>query len=224
MRRFPIPSLRQALSAGAFLAFLASPAQAQDFGLAGHVGTLGIGAGAAFEVNSRLALRAAISVQPWEPNRVVEDVDVTASFASPAYSGRVDLYPFAGAFRLSGGVVHFSEPITLVGTPVGPVEVNGTMYDPADVGDVAVRVMTRESAPYLGVGFGRVSGAGLGVFMDLGVVFQGEPTLDVAFDGPFANQPAFQQNLQVEVAEVEDDISGYKYFPVLSVGVRFGPR
>ena len=58
--------------------------------------------------------------------------------------------------------------------------------------------------------------------LDLGVVLQGEPTLQVTADGEFAADPIFQANLDAEVAQLEDDISSFKYYPVISVGLAFG--
>ena len=201
---------------------MAAPLRAQNIGVAGHASTLGVGGEVTLGLSPQLGVRGRVSVQPWEPNRIIDEVDVTASFSSPVYSGFVDFYPFGGSFHLTGGLVHFSAPITLFGTPVAPVEVNGSMYDPSQIGDVEVEVQTKERAPYAGIGFGRPSGYGFGMFVDMGVVFQGEPTLNVQFDGPFANDPTFQQNLDVEIAQVEDDISSFKYYPVLSIGLRFG--
>jgi len=203
---------------------VASNASAQGVGLAGHASTLGLGGEITVGLSPNLGVRGRVSMQPWEPSRIVDDLDIKASFASPVYSGFVDLYPFGGSFHLTGGMVHFSSPITMTGSALAPVEVNGAMYEPEQIGNVAVRVLTKETAPYAGFGFGRPGRGGFGLFVDLGVVFQGEPGLDVQVDGPFANDALFQQNLDLEVARAEQDISAFKYYPVLSVGVSLGSR
>ena len=194
----------------------------QQIGAAGHLSTLGVGGNVAVALSPQLGLRLGLSVQPWEPTREVEDVSVTATFSSPVYSGLVDLYPFGGTFHLTGGIVQFGDNITVVGTPVRAIDVNGVTYQPSQVGNVTAVVVTRKRAPYVGIGWGNAAGGAFGVTFDVGVALQGEPGLQVTTDGPFANDPIFQANLDAEVAEIEGDIAQFKYYPVIALGVAFG--
>lgn len=203
------------------LGMVTTPVSAQSIGLAGHASTLGLGGGVAVSLSPMVSLRGRVSFQPYEPNRIVDEIDVTASLSSRAYSALVDVHPFAGSFHVSAGLVQFSEPIKVVGQPLQEVEVNGQMYQPSEIGSVEAVLRTKERAPYAGIGWGKAAGS-LGLLFDLGVVFQGEPQLEVTVDGPFASDPIFQQNLDAEVAEVEGDLSGFKFYPVLSVGFSIG--
>jgi hypothetical protein len=62
----------------------------------------------------------------------------------------------------------------------------------------------------------------VGFFLDLGVAFQGSPSVTAEADGPIASQPQFQQDLQEEVDEIEDDVSPFTVYPVLAIGVAVG--
>ncbi len=203
------------------LGLLAGPLSAQGIGLSAHASTLGVGGELAFSLSPVVSVRARASFQPWEPQGVVDDVDVTATLSPRTYAALVDLYPFAGSFHLTGGLVQFSAPISIVGQPINAVEINGQMYDPAEVGSVQAIVRTKERAPYAGIGWGKAAGS-FGLMLDLGVVFQGEPQLEVITDGPFSSDAVFQQNLDAEVSRVENDISDFKYYPVLSIGFSIG--
>ncbi len=203
------------------LGFTPGSALAQGIGLAGHASTLGVGGTIGFAVSPMVSVRARASFQPWEPQRIVDDIDVTATLSPRSYAGFVDVHPFAGSFHLTGGLVQFSAPISVVGQPLASVEINGQMYDPSQVGSVEAVVRTKERAPYAGIGWGKAAGS-FGLMLDLGVVFQGEPQLEVTIDGPFSSDPLFQQNLEAEVTQIESDISDFKYYPVLSVGFSIG--
>lgn len=221
MKNGLLKNVLRSAAAVAMLALVASPAAAQGIGIAGHASTLGVGGDLGIALSPVVSVRARASFQPWEPSRVVDDIDVTATLSSRTYAAFVDLHPFAGSFHISGGLVQFSAPITVVGQPLSSVEINGSMYEPDQVGRVEAIVRTKERAPYAGIGWGKAAGS-FGMMLDLGVVFQGEPQLEVTVDGPFSSDPVFQQNLNAEVAEVENDISGFKYYPVISLGFSLG--
>ena len=204
------------------LGLVASPASAQSIGIAGHASTLGLGGEVAYSVSPMVSVRARASFQLWEPNRIVDELDVTATLSSRAYGLLVDVHPFTGSFHVTGGLVQFSAPIKVVGQPLNDVEINGIMYDPSEIGSVQALLRTKERAPYAGIGWGKAAGS-LGLMFDLGVVFQGEPQLEVTVDGPLlSSDPIFQQNLDAEVAEVQGDLAGFRYYPVLSVGFSVG--
>ncbi len=226
MRGRQATALASAVLTGIFTVAGAVPGattlEAQQIGASGHVSTLGIGGNLALGLSPIFGVRAGLSVQPWEPEREIDDVAVTASFSSPVYSLLVDFHPFMGSFHLTGGMIQFGDNISMVGTPVRPVEVNGVTYQPSEVGSVTAVIVTKKRTPYLGIGWGSPAKSAFGVTFDVGVAFQGRPGLQVTADGPFAGDPLFQANLDAEVARLEDDISSFKYYPVVSIGLGFG--
>jgi hypothetical protein len=60
--------------------------------------------------------------------------------------------------------------------------------------------------------------------MDLGVAFSGEPAVTLNASGPLANDPVFRANLAQEEANLQEDASLVKLFPVLSIGLSIGFR
>jgi len=102
-------------------------------------------------------------------------------------------------------------------------DINGVSYSAAQVGNLRGNVDFNSIAPYLGIGWGNPFGSGgnWSFSCDLGVVFQGSPNVSLAADGQFADDPAFQANLEAERRDLEDELDSYKYYPVVSLGVTY---
>jgi len=56
---------------------------------------------------------------------------------------------------------------------------------------------------------------------DLGVLLQGDPNVTLAANGTAVNDPliqdAFQASLDAEISALEDDMSDFKAYPVISL-------
>jgi len=61
--------------------------------------------------------------------------------------------------------------------------------------------------------FGKV-----GMNLDFGVLWQGSSNVEIGVDGVLAGDPTFQASLEAERLELEDEISDYKVWPVISLG------
>lgn len=191
--------------------------------LSGRVGTLGVGAEAALGLGERFGVRAGFAVQPWEPSRTFDDIEFTLDLGTPSFQALVDLYPLGGGFRLSGGLVHFGSEHEVRGEPTSSVDIGGQTYTPEQIGVLSGVFETKATAPYAGIGFGRLAGrSGAGFVVDLGVAFQGEPDVRLAASGPISGLPDFQENLADEEREIEDDAEVFRFYPVLSIGFVIG--
>ena len=58
----------------------------------------------------------------------------------------------------------------------------------------------------------------VGLNLDFGVLWQGDPQVSLFADGPIASDPGFQANLEEERNQLLDEVSDYKAWPVLSLG------
>ena len=91
----------------------------------------------------------------------------------------------------------------------------------ADVGSLQSVTSFSETAPYLGVGYDFEIFGKVGLNLDFGVLWQDEPTVTLISTG-IQNAPAQVQALLapallVEQAELEDEMSDFKAWPVLSL-------
>jgi len=214
---------RRTILPGALIAaaVLVGPARAQNAGLAIHVGSMGVGIDGAVMVHPRVGIRAGANYFPFDISYNSSGIDYNLDLASPQFLLVADLYP-TRSFRVSGGLMISSTDFDLTAKPDGPVDVGGTTYTPAQVGNLTGVLETRDVSPYVGIGFGNPAASRVGLLLDLGVAFHGNPKAGLSADGPVAALPSFQQDLDQEAQKIQADVENYIVYPVLSIGVSIG--
>ena len=123
--------------------------------------------------------------------------------------------PF-GPFRITGGLIATNNKVDLTGTPRGASlpagsSLTGTIKPERDV------------APYLGIGWGNVWTKGVNFYVDLGVMFQGEPQVELNLSCPPSPQcTSAQAQVAAEEQRVRDEVKRFQYYPVLNIGITIG--
>ena len=81
---------------------------------------------------------------------------------------------------------------------------------------------SNEWAPYVGIGWGNAADdntldlpIAVGFSLDIGAFYQGSP--DVLLTDSSGLVPA--ADLALEQAQLEDDLSGFKFYPVITLGI-----
>lgn len=197
---------------------------AQGLGFGGFAGTLGIGGQAAIGITDRFVVRGGYSFMPYEPSFTVSDLDLTFDLPSSFHVG-VDLY-VNNSFRLGGGLLFRSDDPSVEGVFTTDQEVGGNTYSPSEIGTLTGVFDAKDTAPYVLLGFGRHTQPGVGLFLDLGLVFVGEPDIVLGAKGGTldpSTDASFRAALDREAADMEQDTGSYlKLWPWLSLGVRIG--
>jgi hypothetical protein len=194
-----------------------------------RVGTLGFSLEAATSLNGKVGVRAGGSLFSLGATETESDITYDVDLKLRSLAGYVDFHPTEGAFRLTAGLVYNKNRIEATAVPTsGTFEVDDVTYEASQVGTLegVGRFGSRTLAPYLGLGFGSARGESrVFVAFDLGVVFQGSPTVDLSATGPLASNAQFQSDLQSEEAQANEELAEplLRYYPVLSlgIGVRF---
>ena len=106
----------------------------------------------------------------------------------------------------------------MTSTAEGTYEIGGIDFDAADVGTLESVTSFSGTAPYLGIGYDFTILGQVGLNLDLGVLWQGDPEVSLVADGALASDPIFQSALESERQELDDEISDYKAWPVISLG------
>ena len=201
------------------------PASGQGFGLGAsvHVGTLGLGAQLSLPlIGNQVRLRGGFDYQPLEIEVGLSDVRYEVDLPSPSLMAVLDWHPGGGSFRISGGVVHFTEPLELEATPTARVMIGAREYDPGEIGSLIGALRTSESGPYAGVGWGHGTGRRLALSLDLGLVYNEMPAVTLRATGPVAGVPAFQAQLEAEIEEVDELLAYVRVYPVVNLGLSVG--
>jgi hypothetical protein len=205
-------------------------AQAGGLSLAGRAGTPGFGLEASKSVTPRFNLRAGLGL-------LSRDSDLDASLSSRSvetnvhFDGQIklkavsllaDLYA-SDSFHVTGGLVYNRNKINLDARTTSPVEVNDQVYTPDQLGTLTGTVtLGKKWAPYAGIGFGNPTSSNRRVtfLFDLGVVFEGQPT--VTMTSSRANDAGLQADVAAAAEEINRDHfdkSYLKFYPVISIGL-----
>lgn len=210
------------LRAGAVaaLTLLAATAQAErNFGVGIKAGTLGAGIEGTWRPLPYMDLRIGGNLYEYEDDGGQAGINYDATLNLETFYGTVNFRVPLSPLRLTAGAFANGNELDLVSRNAAAViEIGGTPYPADAVGTLSSRTTFAGTAPYLGMGldfglFGRV-----GMNLDFGVLWQGEPEVTLAADGALASDPAFQQSLELERLELEDEAGKLKAWPVVSVG------
>lgn len=205
------------------LAWSPAPVTAQGFALAARGGTMGLGAEAALGLGSRLAIRGGVGVMPLEPDVTIDDIAYTLRVPQTWYNVGADLH-LVGGIRLGGGLLFKSEDPSATASLDEPVEIGGQEFTPDQVGTLRGTLDSADRVPYVILGFGRQVRSGVGLFLDLGVGFTGEPEVHLeAEGGAFPDHDLLRARLDAEEAQFQQDIPPYlDYWPILNLGLKVG--
>lgn len=215
-----------ALRTGAFgLALLLPPTLHAQFGLAARASTLGIGAEVSYRLNRMVGVRIGGNYLQFSQAATIKNIDYQVTPHLESGSATLDLYPFGGAFHVSGGLLINRNEGRMVARLNQNIEIGGTTYAPDQIGSLLGTVDFRKTAPYVGLG---LAGRGkIAVLLDLGVGLTGTPRVSLVGQTPLTGsaKDQFDANVAAELAQVRAEIDGksyLKFHPVVSVGLKIG--
>ena len=151
------------------------------------------------------------------------DIDYDAELKLQNTSLLLDWHPFSGVFRLSGGLINNQNKLGLTGTPTGTTTIGNSSYTPAEIGTLTGNVGFKKTVPYAGIGWGNAAAQDkhFGFNFDIGVIFQGSPSVRLSSNGTLANDATFQSELRQEEQDLQADLKDFKYYPVISFGISY---
>jgi hypothetical protein len=148
--------------------------------------------------------------------------DTTSYTTTTRYSNVAviaDYRPYAGRYRISGGLVFGNDRIDNVARDAaGLVRIGNGLYPAAGAGTVNARVRFDRPSLYAGVGTGTGLVRGLALELDAGALVR-NGTATATASGPLANDPAFRGDL----ARLRGELRTHLVVPVLSAGLIYRP-
>jgi hypothetical protein len=209
-----------AIALGLGAAMTASADNALGFGV--KAGTLGLGVEGTWRPLPYLDLRFGANQFDYTDTRSETGVVYEAELNLDNYyltgNFRFPLSPF----RVTAGVYSNGNEVNAISGDNGAIIVIGGDPYPADaVGTLSARGSFGSTSPYAGVGFDFSLFGKVGMNLDFGVLWQGSPRVEIASDGILSGNPTFESSLEAERLELEDNLSDYKAWPVISIGFVF---
>ena len=211
---------------------LAGAAHADEMphvGVALTGGLSGIGADLGVGINDYFGLRASIADMSLSRNgNYGTSVDWDARLRLFQAGLLVDVFPFAGSFRLSTGIVKDGNRFTLDGRPNGgSFTFNGNSYPSSYVNSANATVDWNKAVPYLGLGWGNLAGGtGLHFTSDIGILITGSPRASVSVSCSSAGQQAgvcaqLASDVASEQTKLQNDVHNLSVWPVVRFGIGF---
>jgi hypothetical protein len=192
-----------------------------NFGIGIKAGTLGAGIEGTWRPLPYLDVRAGANTYEYTDTGVQAGINYDGALNLESYFGTVSLRVPLSPLRLTAGAFSNGNELNLASNETGIVNVGGTDYPAAAVGTLTSTTSFLGTAPYVGIGLDFTFFSKLGLNLDLGVLWQGDPSVTMAADGPIANDPGFQASLALQREEVLDEVNDFKAWPVLSIGFNY---
>ena len=207
----------------AIIMFAATTAHA-DVGIGFKAGTLGIGLEGRWSPLPWLDVRLGGNRYDYDGSDSYSGIEYDAVFAMDNYyltgNFRFPLSPF----RVTAGAFSNNNELQMTSKDSEGIDFvfQGQSYSSSDFGELQSNTSFEKTSPYLGVGYDFELFGKVGLNFDFGVLWQGEPAVALEFTGidsvPLGLQDQLLVALENERLELEDDVSDYKAWPVISLG------
>lgn len=206
------------------LALMLCGTAAADFGVGVKVGTLGLGAEARWSPLPWLDFRFGANGYDYDESGAQAGINYDATLALDNYYATGNFRFPLSPFRVTAGAFSNGNEFRMVSqdAPAGSYEIGGIAFNADDVGSLQSITSFDSTSPYLGIGYDFELFGKVGLNLDLGVLWQGEPqvTLDATglASAPSEIQAELLPALEAERVELEDEVSNFKAWPVISLG------
>ncbi len=188
-----------------------------------HLGLLGPGLDLGFSISDKVDVKLGFNSFTYGRDGTESDIDYDMDLKLRTAFAQADWHPAGGGFFLAGGLYYNGNKLEGTAKPSASYDIAGTTYTAAQVGTLSTKIDFNTMAPYLGLGWGAAVAQqeGFSFRLDLGVLYQGSPNADLTANGLLASDPTFQADLQEEERQLQDAIDGFRWYPVVQLGVSY---
>jgi len=215
-----------------------SSSNSANFGIGVKASLLGGGLEGAMRVTQRTNVRAGFNMFSYSRGFNKDGIAYAGQLGFKTVEAHYDIFPFAGSFHVSPGVlVYAGTPITATAAVPGgqSFSLGGMQYysDTTTPVTGSGTIKFNRAAPMATFGWGnlisRKETKHFSMPVELGVAFQGSPQAALTLAGnvcdvPGGNcrsvvsDPTVQANVQSEQTKVNNSMSFFKVYPIISVG------
>ena len=207
-----------AIAALAFL--LSGTAMAGDLGVGFKAGTLGLGIEGRYQPLPSLDLRIGANAYDYDDSGSQAGINYDSTLNLETFYATANLSFPLSPLRLTAGLFSNGNEVNMTSVDSPTFDIGGTTFTSVDVGTLSSTTSFGSTSPYLGIGYDFELFGKVGLNLDLGVLWQGEPEVSMTSDGllALAGDQTFLNALEAERLQLEDDLSDYKAWPVISLG------
>lgn len=199
----------------------ASSAYGEGVSVGVKAGTLGAGVELEAQMTQTLSGRLGLNYFSYSYDGTEDDIKYDFDATLQTVGALLDWHPFSNGFRISAGVmINGNELEGSAQATNGTYDIGDRTYSSGDVGTLTGDIEFNAVAPYIGIGTSTSFGknGSFGFICDLGVMYQGEADVTFSADGILASNQTFMSDLKKEEQNLQDDLSNYEWYPVISVG------
>ena len=189
-----------------------------DFGLGLKAGTLGLGLEASWQPLPYLDIRLGANAYDFEDDGTQAGIPYEATLALDNVYATGNFHFPVSPMRVTAGLYSNGNEFQMLNDDAADLDIGGINYPGAGIGTLTSITSFGSTSPYLGIGFDFSLAGKVGLNLDFGVLWQGEPEVTLEADGLLALDPGFQSALEAERLELEDEMKDFKAWPVISIG------
>ncbi len=182
-------------------------------------GTLGLGLEATWRPIPWFDIRAGANAYDYDDEGSQAGINNDATLQLETYYATMNFRFPLSPFRVTVGAFQNSNELQLVSADSPWFDIGDFTFPQDEVGTLHSTTYFEDVAPYLGFGFDFNVFGKVGLNLDLGVLWQGEPSVTLtAVGGSPVDPELFADELEAERLELEAEFEDYKAYPVLSLG------
>ncbi len=189
-----------------------------DFGVGIKAGTLGLGLEASWKPLRYLELRIGANAFDFSNDGDVAGINYEQELSLQSFYGTANIHFTDSPMRVTAGFYSNGNELLLINDQMLDQEIGGVVYPGAGIGTLSSTTTFASSAPYLGIGYDFTIKGKIGMNVDFGVLWQGDPEVTLTADGALSGNPGFQAALEAERQELQEDLSDFKAMPLLQIG------
>ncbi len=214
----------------AALAVTSTAVADEDWGVGVKGSTLGFGAELTKAFTPQINGRLGFNSFTYSDSQTEAGINYDGDLELQSTVALLDWHPFAGSFRVTAGYVFSNSELGLSANGTGQtVDIGNAQNVTLNAANQLTGQVDIGSGGYVGIGWGNAGKKGFGVTVDLGVVFQGAPDVNLAASPSLVNainaapgSSGAAAELAREEASLQQELDEFDQYPVIAIGLSYG--
>jgi len=191
----------------------------QEFSAGVRAGTLGLGIEGSWKPFKYLDIRLGGNTFTFDSDGPQAGIEYDQELTLETFYLSANIVFDNSPMRISLAGYSNGNELYMINDSMQDQEIGGVLYPGSGIGTLTSTTTFSSISPYFGIGYDFNIKGNIGMSVDFGVLWQGEPLVELAADGALATNAGFQVALEAERRELEEEFNEFKVWPVLQLGV-----